>query len=219
MPDSFNHCNEGLSSYPVTIPGPAGVLEGKVDCAVGGEVLGIAVICHPHPLYGGSMHNKVVHTLAKSLAECKYTAVRFNFRGVGDSAGSYDEGIGEADDAMAVADWAMKQQADMPVILAGFSFGSFVALQAASKIQTRALITVAPPVRMFDFENLQGIDCPWLLIQGDQDEVVEVNSVINWVRTLKHPPQLEIVNDSSHFFHGKLIELRSICEEFVQKLG
>ncbi|MGB5307529.1 MAG: hypothetical protein WBN45_01395, partial [Arenicellales bacterium] len=77
MPDSFNPCNEGLSSYPVTIPGPAGVLEGKVDCAVGGEVLGIAVICHPHPLYGGSMHNKVVHTLAKSLAECNYTAVRF----------------------------------------------------------------------------------------------------------------------------------------------
>ena len=79
------------------------------------------------------MHNKVVHTLAKSLAENKYTAVRFNFRGVGDSAGIYDEGIGEADDAMAVADWAMQQQADMPVILAGFSFGSFVALQAASK--------------------------------------------------------------------------------------
>lgn len=213
-----SRCNEGQSSYPVTIPGPVGVLEGKVDCAASGEPQGVAVICHPHPLYGGSMHNKVVHTLAKSLAECNYTALRFNFRGVGDSAGSYDEGIGEADDAMAAVDWALKQQANMPVILAGFSFGSFVALQAAAKTQTKALITVAPPVRMFDFDNLQGINCPWLLIQGDEDEVVDINSVINWVRTLQRPPQMEIINDSSHFFHGKLIELRSICEEFIQKL-
>ena len=145
-------------------------------------------------------------------------SVRFNFRGVGGSAGSYDEGIGETDDAMAVVDWVMKQQADMPVILAGFSFGSFVALQTAAKTQTKALITVAPPVRMFDFENLQGIDCPWLLIQGDEDEVVDINSVINWVRTLQHPPQMEIINGSSHFFHGKLIELRSICKDFIHKL-
>jgi alpha/beta superfamily hydrolase len=164
------------------------------------------------------MHNKVAHTLAKSFADCNYTAVRFNFRGIGGSAGSYDEGIGETDDAMAVVDWVMKQQADMPVILAGFSFGSFVALKAAIKTQTKALITVAPPVRMFDFENLQAIDCPWLLIQGDEDEVVDINSVINWVRTLQRPPQMEIINDCSHFFHGKLIDLRSICEEFIQKL-
>ena len=218
MPDSFNRCNEGLSSYPVSIPGPAGMLEGRVDCAVGDEALGIAVICHPHPLYGGSMHNKVVHTLAKSFAESNYTAVRFNFRGVGGSAGSYDEGIGETDDAMAVIDWGYKQQPDMPVILAGVSFGSFVALQAAVKTQTKALITVAPPVRMFDFESLQDIDCPWLLIQGDEDEVVDINSVINWVRTLQHPPQMEIINGSSHFFHGKLIELRSICEDFIHTL-
>ena len=213
-----SRCNEGLPSFPVTIPGPAGVLEGKVDCAASGELQGFAVICHPHPLYGGTMHNKVVHTLAKSFAENHYTAVRFNFRGVGGSAGSYAEGVGEVDDAMAVVDWILKQQADRPVILAGFSFGSFVALQAAAKTQAKALITVAPPVRMFDFDNLQGVECPWLLIQGDQDEVVEINSVINWVRTLQRPPQLEIVNDSSHFFHGKLIELRSICAEFVQKL-
>lgn len=198
------------------------MLEGKVDCAAGESPQGFAVICHPHPLYGGSMHNKVVHTLAKSLAENQYTAVRFNFRGVGDSSGSYAEGIGEVDDAMAVIDWVLQQQSDIhsdiPVILAGFSFGSFIALQAAAKTQCKALITIAPPVRMFDFENLQGVDFPWLLIQGDEDEVVDINSVINWVRTLKQPPQLEIINGSSHFFHGKLIELRTICEEFIQKL-
>ena len=214
----LGRCHQGVSSYPVTIPGPVGVLEGRVDCTASGEPQGCAVICHPHALFGVSMHNKVAHTLAKSFADCNYTAVRFNFRGIGGSAGSYDEGIGETDDAMAVVDWVMKQQADMPVILAGFSFGSFVALKAATKTQTKALITVAPPVRMFDFENLQAIDCPWLLIQGDEDEVVDINSVINWVRTLQRPPQMEIINDCSHFFHGKLIDLRSICEEFIQKL-
>ncbi len=164
------------------------------------------------------MQNKVVHTLAKSLTSNNQTAVRFNFRGVGVSDGSYDEGKGEADDALAVVDWVSEQQADLPVILAGFSFGSFVALQAAAKTQPAALITVAPPVRMFDFENLQSISCPWLLIQGDEDEVVDINAVINWVATLENPPEVSIIEGSSHFFHGKLIELRSVCDEFLKNL-
>mgnify|MGYP001563115070 FL=1 len=214
----FHRCLEGLSSFPVSIPGPSGMLEGKVDCAASGEPRGNAVICHPHPLYGGTMQNKVVHTLAKSLAANDQTAVRFNFRGVGVSDGNYDEGIGEVDDTLAVVDWLCEQQADLPVVLAGFSFGSYVALRAAAKFQPAALITIAPPVRMFDFASLQSIDCPWLLIQGDEDEVVDINSVVNWVRTLKKPPQLEIINGCSHFFHGKLIELRSVCDDFLQKL-
>lgn len=218
MLNPFNPCLDGHSSFPVSIPGPSGVLEGKVDCAVSSEPLGVAVICHPHPLYGGTMDNKVVHTLAKTFAENNYTAIRFNFRGVGVSQGIYDKGVGEADDAMAVVDWAVKQQAGVPVILAGFSFGSFIALQVASRAPARALITIAPPVRMFDFDNLQSIDCPWLLVQGDEDEVVDINSVINWVRTLNRPPQLEIINGSSHFFHGKLIDLRSVCDKFLRNI-
>jgi len=213
----FNQCREGLSSFPVTIPGPSGDLEGKVDCAAGNPQGG-AVICHPHPLYGGTLQNKVVHTLAKSLATNNRTAVRFNFRGVGISAGEYDEGVGETDDALAVVDWLAAHQSSLPLTLAGFSFGSFVALQAAAQVQPAALITVAPPVRMFDFENLSSIDCPWLLIQGDEDEVVDVSSVVNWVGNLENPPQLEIMHGGSHFFHGKLLELRSLCDEFLQKL-
>ncbi len=213
----FNPCREGLSSFPVTIPGPSGDLEGKVDCAAGNPQGG-AVICHPHPLYGGTLQNKVVHTLAKSLAANNRTAVRFNFRGVGISAGEYDEGAGETDDALAVVDWLGTHQSSLPLTLAGFSFGSFVALQAAAQVQPAALITVAPPVRMFDFENLSSIDCPWLLIQGDEDEVVDVSSVVNWVGSLENPPQLEIMHGGSHFFHGKLLELRSVCNEFLQKL-
>jgi len=214
----LNRCREGLSSFPVSIPGPSGLLEGKVDCAVSSEPHGIAVICHPHPLYGGTMQNKVVHTLAKSFAANNQTAVRFNFRGVGISEGSYDEGKGEIDDVLAVTDWIAEQQEGLPVILAGFSFGSYVALQAAEMIKPAALITVAPPVRMFDFDNLHSVSCPWLLIQGDEDEVVDVNSVINWAATMKVSPEVNIIEGSSHFFHGKLIELRTICDAFIQGL-
>ena len=199
----FNRCSEGLSSYPASIPGPSGELEAKVDCSVSEDPQGSAVVCHPHPLYGGTMQNKVVHTLAKTLAANHLTAVRFNFRGVGTSEGNYDEGAGETDDALAVVDWVGAQQADSPILLAGFSFGSFVALRAAAKIQPAALITVAPPVRMFDFDQLQSISCPWLLIQGDEDEVVDMNAVVNWASTLESPPQLEIIEKCSHFFHGK----------------
>ncbi|NOY17588.1 MAG: alpha/beta hydrolase [Gammaproteobacteria bacterium] len=213
----FDRCKEGLSSFPVTIPGPSGTLEGIVDCAAGSP-LGGAVICHPHPLYGGTMQNKVVHTLAKSLTASNRTAVRFNFRGVGVSTGVYDEGAGETDDALAVLDWLASSQPGLPMILAGFSFGSYIALQVAAEADSAALITVAPPVGMFDFENLSSIICPWLLIQGDEDEVVDSNSVINWVHSLENPPQLEIVRGASHFFHGKLLDLRSVCGNFLQNL-
>jgi len=213
----LDRCKEGFSSFPVTIPGPSGDIEGIVDCAVG-DPQGGAVICHPHPLYGGTMQNKVVHTLAKSLTASNRTAVRFNFRGVGVSKGEYDEGAGETDDALAVIDWLASHQTGLPMILAGFSFGSFVALQAAAQAKPAALITVAPPVRMFDFKNLSFIGCPWLLIQGDEDEVVDANSVVNWVRSLENPPQLEIMHGASHFFHGKLLDLRSACDDFLQNL-
>ncbi len=217
MSPNLNPCQNGSSSFPITIPGPSGDLESIVDCAAG-DLQGGAVICHPHPLYGGTMRNKVVHTLAKSLAANNRAAVRFNFRGVGVSAGKYDEGKGETDDALAVCDWLSSQQPDLPMIFAGFSFGSYVAVQAAVQHNPAALITVAPPVRMFDFSDLPSISCPWLLIQGDEDEVVEVSSVVNWVKGLESPPQLVTMTGASHFFHGKLLDLRSVCDDFLQNL-
>ncbi len=212
-----NRCDEGLSSYAVTIPGPSGALEGIVDCADGAP-RGRAVICHPHPLYGGTMQNKVVHTLAKTLAAYGCTTACFNFRGVGASDGQYDEGQGEVDDALSVANWLTMNNEDAPLILAGFSFGAYIALQAAVKLKPAALITVAPPVRMFDFGSLHGVSSPWLLVQGDKDEVVDVNSVISWAKSLERTPQLEVVSGGSHFFHGKLLDLRAICEEFLNTL-
>jgi len=104
------------------------------------------------------------------------------------------------------------------MILAGFSFGSFVALKAAAQLEPAALITVAPPVRMFDFENLPAITCPWLLIQGDEDEVVDADSVVNWAQSLETPPQVVKVTAASHFFHGKLLDLRSVCDDFLQNI-
>lgn len=213
----LERCKQGLSSFPVTIPGPSGDLEGIVDCAAG-ELQGGAVICHPHPLYGGTLQNKVVHTLAKSLAANNRTAVRFNFRGVGVSVGEYDEGIGETDDALSVISWLNSQLSSKSVIIGGFSFGAFIALQAAAQIKPAALITIAPPVRMFDFENIPSITCPWLLIQGDEDEVVDAGSVIDWADGLEPPPQIVKMVGASHFFHGKLLDLRSVCDDFLQNL-
>lgn len=213
----LERCKQGEASFPIIIPGPSGDLEGIVNCATG-DSIGGAVICHPHPLYAGTMQNKVVHSLAKSLAANRRTAVRFNFRGVGTSAGAYDEGKGETNDGLAVYDWLSSQQADSPMIIAGFSFGSFVALQAAGQRSPAALITVAPPVRMFDFSSLPSISCPWLLIQGDEDEIVEASSVANWANGLENPPQLVTIAEASHFFHGKLLDLRSVCDDFLQNI-
>ena len=142
--------------------------------------------------------------------------MRFNFRGVGASAGRFDAGIGETEDALAVVGWMRGVEPGQPLLLGGFSFGSFVAMRAATRIPCAAMITVAPPVRMFEFASLHPPQCPWLLIQGEDDEVVDSTDVINWVRTLAQPPQLELVAGAGHFFHGRLIELREICTAFIR---
>jgi alpha/beta superfamily hydrolase len=218
MAIELQKCDQGLKNFPVDIPGPAGNLEAMVDCAAAGKRSGAAVVCHPHPLYGGTMQNKVVHTLARSLSSNGLDTLRFNFRGVGNSDGEYDAGSGETDDARAVFNWLQQQRMESSIVLAGFSFGSFVALKAAAVLDPLALITVAPPVRMFDFDKLSSIDCPWLLVQGADDEIVDVNAVMSWVDKLKNPPMVKVLPDCSHFFHGKLVELRSACDEFIQSI-
>ena len=212
-----NPCTSGKSSLAVEFDGPEGRIEGRIDCPVNGASRGGAVVCHPLPTHGGTMHNKVVHTLAKSAAANDLTALRFNFRGVGTSQGQFDQGIGETDDVTAAANW-LRGLEDGPLLLGGFSFGAFVAVRAAVEIQPAALITIAPPVRMFEFGSLHPPQCPWLLIQGDADEIVDYTDVVNWARTLKQPPRLEIMEGAGHFFHGRLIELREICNEFMEGL-
>lgn len=168
----------------------------------------IAIISHPHPLYGGTMTNKVVHILAKTFSQLNAITVRFNFRGVGKSEGKYDEGFGEAEDLQLIAEALKQWQPQAPIWLAGFSFGAYVTARANEVIQAEKVLLVAPPVSMYPFGELAEIEIPWIVIQGGQDEVIEAKSVKNWVSQRPNPPQLIWMEEASHFFHGKLNDIK-----------
>jgi len=161
------------------------------------------------------MQNKVVHTLARAMQELGVPTLRFNFRGVGGSAGRYDGGVGELDDARAACDWARSHFGCDALWLAGFSFGSAVALQAAATARPAALVTVAPPVGRIIVAPLERPACRWLVVQGDHDELVEVDAVRRWATGFSPPPRLEVMAGAEHFFHGRLVELRSIVGSFL----
>jgi alpha/beta superfamily hydrolase len=196
---------------PFFIDGPAGRLEATITLPSGEQPpLAIGVICHPHPLHGGTMENKVVTTVARAFKELGVAAIRFNFRGVGASEGQYGEGVGELADLRAVLDWLSSVQPTQRIWLAGFSFGAYISLQAAEHSQVTQLISIAPPVHDFDFTHLPSFQCPWLIIQGDKDEVVPHDQLCAWEKELTRPHVLRVMRDASHFFHGRLVELRAI---------
>lgn len=168
----------------------------------------IVVISHPHPLYGGTMTNKVVHIIAKSFSELEAITVRFNFRGVGQSEGEYSDGIGEAEDLQALVNELKQWRPQAPIWLAGFSFGAYVTARAQAVIKAEKLLLVAPPVSMYSFDELAEMAIPWLVIQGGQDEVIDAVAVKNWVSERPNPPQLIWMEDAGHFFHGKLNEVK-----------
>jgi len=168
----------------------------------------VVIISHPHPLYGGSMSNKVVHILAKSFSELEAITVRFNFRGVGKSAGKYDDGIGEAEDLQLLAAEIRQWRPRTSIWLAGFSFGAYVTTRAHSAIKPEKLLLVAPPVSMYPFDELDEITIPWTVIQGGQDEVIDANAVKNWVSQRPNPPNFIWMEEAGHFFHGKLNEVK-----------
>jgi len=203
---------------PATIAGPAGPIEARLEdpLAVGAAASVVGVLCHPHPLHGGTMQNKVVHTLARAMQEAGAPTVRFNFRGVGASAGHYADGVGEVDDALAVIAFARAHWQCEAVWLAGFSFGAAVALQAAQSARPRRLITVAPPVGRLITPPVARPPGLWLIVQGDQDELVELGMVQRWAATFaQDPPQLLVLRGAEHFFHGRLGELRSAVLRFL----
>jgi alpha/beta superfamily hydrolase len=173
----------------------------------------IAIICHPHPLYSGTMNNKVVTTLKRVFSDLGLRTVRFNFRGVGKSEGTYGDAVGELNDLLTVIDWVQSVSPNTELWLAGFSFGSYIAACAATTVPTKKLISIAPPVVNFDFENLAPISADWLVVQGDQDEIVDAKAVYAWVETINPKPTLIKMNDATHFFHGKLLELRDALEK------
>lgn len=199
------------------INGPAGQLEVIMVEATAQEKNAWGVICHPHPLFGGTMHNKVVSVLAKTFQGLGVPTVRFNFRGVGLSQGQFDNGEGELDDLLAVIDWLQQQNVKNELWLGGFSFGAYIAAKAATRIPVSKLVTVAPPVQHFPMDELPPITCPWVLVQGELDDVVPPKAVLDWAQS-RHPQPIIIrFPEAGHFFHGQLSELRSsIAEALVR---
>jgi len=204
-------------SGTLSLDGPAGGLEVAIDRSECPPQPAVAIVCHPLPTEGGTMHNKVVTMTARALRELGLDSVRFNFRGVGASAGSFDEGRGETDDLIAVAEWVRAQRPDAALWLAGFSFGAYVALRAAATLQPDFMLSIAPPVgRSWDFSTISLPTCPWLVVQGEADEVVDAQAVFAWVEAMAQPPQLVRMPDTSHFFHRKLIDLRGAIKHGVR---
>ncbi|MEO7251324.1 MAG: alpha/beta fold hydrolase [Arenimonas sp.] len=206
------------ASSSLLLPGPAGALEVVVDLPDPAQRRrGVAVLSHPNPPEGGTMHNKVVTMAARSLAELGITTVRFNFRGVGHSEGEFDNGRGEILDLLAVARWALAAHPEDALWLAGFSFGSWVALQAARQLPVQQMISIAPPVGLRDFTGVLPPPCPWLLIQGESDEIVSAAEVFAWAEKLSPAPTLVRMADTGHFFHRRLLDLRGAIKNGVRK--
>jgi alpha/beta superfamily hydrolase len=163
------------------------------------------------------MHNKVAHTLARSFVRSGYEALRFNFRGTEQSEGSFDNGIGELDDVLEAIEFMRARHGAYPLWLAGFSFGAAMAVKAAAGTHVDGLISVAPAISRFASGLETQPDCPWLIIQGDEDELVDVEETVEWVDSLEPGPELLIMDGAEHFFHGRLGELRAAVMEFVSE--
>lgn len=202
----------------VLLHGPAGALEVAVDYPEPADARrGVAIICHPNPPDGGTMHNKVVTMTARALNELGLVTVRFNFRGVGQSEGEFDNGRGEVLDLMAVADWVRKARPDDALWLAGFSFGSWVALMGARQLPVQQMISIAPPVGLRDFAGVLPPTCPWLVVQGEADEIVSAQKVFDWMARQQPAPTVVRMPETGHFFHRRLLDLRGAIKNGVRK--
>ena len=186
------------------LDGPAGKLEAMASDP-GAQRRGLALVAHPHPLHGGTMENKVVQTLAKAFAELGYLAARMNFRGVGESEGIYDEGRGETEDMLALVAHLQREIGELPILLAGFSFGACVQSRVAERLAVEKLVLVAPAVTHCD---AGAVPANTLVIHGEADEVVPLQAVLDWARPQNLP--LTVLPGVGHFFHGQLPLLKKI---------
>lgn len=200
------------------LPGPAGTLDILVDLPQAKDARNaVAIICHPHPLHGGSMHNKVVTIIERALRELGVATVRFNFRGTGASTGTFDEGRGETLDLLAVAEWLHKVRPEAELWLAGFSFGAYVALLGARHLPVRQMVSIAPPAGRWDFAAVLPPTCPWLVVQGEEDDVVDPTAVREWIDSLPEKPALVMMPETGHFFHRRLMDLRGAIKNGVRR--
>jgi alpha/beta superfamily hydrolase len=195
------------SGERLAIPGPAGRLEIVINAPTHAPC-GIAMVAHPHPQQGGTLDNKVAQTLARTFLALGYASVRPNFRGVGDSEGDFDEGRGETEDMLAALAYARERfagSAASRVVLAGFSFGSYVQTRVAKQVQAERLVLVGPAVKRFELET---VPADTVVIHGEEDDVVALADVFAWAR----PQQLPVIvfPGCGHFFHGRLPQLQRV---------
>ncbi|HET7215662.1 MAG TPA: alpha/beta family hydrolase [Terriglobia bacterium] len=203
----------------LAISGPEGNLEGLLEWNPEWKPRQLAMVCHPHPLYGGSMHNKVVFRAAKAAINLKIPTLRFNFRGVGHSAGKYAEGIGERDDARSTLDYLTERFPQVPVSMMGFSFGSVVALAVGSTDpRVNSLVGIGLPANSTDFSFLNDDRKPKLVVQGTQDRFGSRQTVEKVFSSLKGLKRLRFVQDADHFLTGKLHDLQLEIQDFLQSI-
>jgi len=215
------------SSLSLMLPGPSGVLQALLSAPRGVAARGVAVICHPHPLYGGTMTNKVVYTLASCAIKAGFYTLRFNYRGVGDSAGSYDGARGETADTLAAVNWLRARLPDLPLLLAGFSFGAYVALKAAASARPAWLVSASLPLGRvrgaFGESDNQPLPrhpgCPWLTIHSRDDEVVNYAETLHLLAGYQPAPHIETLDGAGHFYHGRLGDLQRLVLPFLQQPG
>lgn len=206
----------------LSLEGPAGKLEAIVTPPkVGVEESGIfAVVCHPHSLMGGTMNNKVVHTVARMHRDSGGSVARFNFRGVEGSEGEYDEGVGETDDLLAVLEWANEVKPNDRLWIIGFSFGSYVSARTVNAalekgLPVEQLILIAPAVENYDFESWNRFGVPVGIIMGDADEVVDPEAMRGWIDGVKSERKVQVIEGAGHFFHGRLGDLKVALQDVV----
>jgi uncharacterized protein len=200
----------------VTLPGPAGEIEARVETPQGVTPRNaFAVVCHPHPLFGGTLDNKVVYTVARSFHDLGLPTIRFNFRGVGKSSGSFADGVGETEDTLAVIAAGREKWPGAALWLAGFSFGGAVALRAAAASAPERIVAVAPAIKRVPMTGIAPPACPWLIVHGDADDVVDHREVLEWAAQQPLAPQIALLPGVGHFFHGKLHELRDAITAFA----
>jgi len=202
-----------IRETPLFIDGPIGQLEALyLDVA---DARGAVLICHPNPVQGGTMLNKVVSTLQRTARDAGYVTLRFNYRGVGQSAGSHDMGAGEVADAEAAAAWLRQQHPELPLVLMGFSFGGFVAASLAGRLEAagvelQQLFMIAPAVMRLNAQFPLPKRVALTVVQPDTDEVVDPQLVYDWSAALSRPHELLKVAECGHFFHGKLTDLKDL---------
>ncbi|HJS89480.1 MAG TPA: alpha/beta fold hydrolase [Steroidobacteraceae bacterium] len=214
----------------VTIAGSAGDIEaivespaaerpaeGAAPLAEHAPVTRFGIVCHPHPLYGGTLDNKVVYTLARAFVELGVPTIRFNFRGVGASSGRFDQGFGETADVLDVIAYGRERWPSASLWLAGFSFGGAVAVRAAAQARPERLVVVAPGITRVALDGVGSPPGPWLIIQGDADDVIEPAAVLEWAHRQTVPPAVRLLPGAGHFFHGRLHELRGVVLEYLKK--